>query len=67
MMDRNSIKDTGILEQYLLGELSEAQQIEVENLLEEDKELQEYFNKIEDDFEKLAQENAITPPYSYQK
>ncbi len=62
MMDRNSIKDTGILEQYLLGELSDSQRIEVENILKEDLELRNYFNKIEDDFEKLAMENAITPP-----
>ncbi len=61
-MDRNSIKDTGILEQYLLGELSEDQRIEVENILKEDQELREYFYKIEDDFEKLAMENAISPP-----
>ncbi len=62
MMDRNSIKDTGILEQYLLGELSEDQQIEVENILREDAELRAYFNKIENDFESMAFENAITPP-----
>ncbi|WP_271782483.1 anti-sigma factor [Aquimarina algiphila] len=62
MMDRNSIKNTGILEQYLLGELSEDQCIKIENMLNEDEELREYFNKIEDDFEKLAFENAIAPP-----
>ncbi len=62
MMDRNSIKDTGILEQYLLGELSKEQQLEVENILKEDTELREYFNKIESDFQNMAFENAITPP-----
>ncbi len=62
MMDRNTIKDTGILEQYLLGELSEEQSIEIENILKEDKELREYFSKMEDDMEQMALENAITPP-----
>ncbi len=62
MMDRNTIKETGILEQYLLGELSDDQRIEVENLLKEDHELREYFGTIEDDFEKMAFENAVTPP-----
>ncbi len=62
MMDKNSIKDTGILEQYLLGELSEDQRIEVETLLKENQEVREYFFKIEEDFEKLALENAISPP-----
>ncbi len=67
MMDRNAIKDNGILEQYLLGELSDEQIIEVENLLKEDQELREYFQTIEDDLEKLAQENAITPPTNIKK
>ncbi len=62
MMDRNTIKDTGILEQYLLGELSEEQSTEVENILKKDKELREYFSKMEDDMEQMAFENAITPP-----
>ncbi|GAA4274936.1 anti-sigma factor [Aquimarina gracilis] len=67
MMDRNTIKDNGILEQYLLGELSKDQRIEIENILKEDQQLREYFNKIEDDFEKLAFENAITPPTHVKK
>ncbi len=62
MMDRNTIKDTGILEQYLLGELSEKESIEVENILKEDDELREYFSKMEDDMEQIALENAISPP-----
>lgn len=62
MMDRNTIKDTGILEQYLLGELSEDQRTQVEDLLREDADLRDYMGKIEDDFEKIAFENAITPP-----
>ncbi|TPN85214.1 anti-sigma factor [Aquimarina algicola] len=61
-MDRNSIKHTGILEQYLLGELSKDQQLEIEKILIEDNELREYYNDIERNFEKIAFENAITPP-----
>ncbi len=62
MIDKNSIKDTGILEQYLLGELTREQQIEVDNILKKDQGLREYVKKLEDDFEKLAFENAIDPP-----
>ncbi|MBW1297758.1 hypothetical protein GBO31_19765 [Aquimarina litoralis] len=62
MMDRNTIKDTGVLEQYLLGELSEKDAIAVEQILNEDQELQTYFNKMEDDMEQMAFENAIAPP-----
>ncbi|MFD2561187.1 anti-sigma factor [Aquimarina rubra] len=61
-MDRNTIKDTGILEQYLLGELSEEESKEIENILKEDGELREYFSKMEDDMEQMALENAISPP-----
>ncbi|MBQ4822436.1 anti-sigma factor [Aquimarina sp. MMG016] len=62
MMDKKAIRDTGILEQYLLGELSDSENNEIELLLKEDTELRTYFNTLEDDFEKLAFENAIDPP-----
>ncbi|WP_299901928.1 anti-sigma factor [uncultured Aquimarina sp.] len=61
-MDRNTIKDTGVLEQYLLGELSEKDSREVAQILKEDSELQAYFRKMEDDMEQMAFENAISPP-----
>ncbi|WP_378172552.1 anti-sigma factor domain-containing protein [Aquimarina sp. SS2-1] len=62
MMDRNTIKDKGILEQYLLGELSEEQSKEIENILKEDQDLREYYTKMEDDMERMTIENAISPP-----
>ncbi len=62
MIDRNTIKDKGIIEQYLLGELSDDQCKAVENILKEDAELQKYVNEIESDFEKLAFDNTIIPP-----
>ncbi|MHA7059589.1 anti-sigma factor domain-containing protein [Aquimarina sp. M1] len=61
-MDRNTIKDTGILEQYLLGELSEEKSIEIEKLLIQDDELREYYHNMENDMEQMALENAISPP-----
>lgn len=67
MMDKKGIKDTGILEQYLLGELSETQQTEVELALKEDADLHRYYKQLEEDFEKLAFENAITPPAHIKK
>lgn len=66
-MDRNSIKDNGILEQYLLGELSNEQSMEVAQLLKNDDELREYLGKLENDFEQLAFENAINPPAHIKK
>ncbi|MGB5818100.1 MAG: anti-sigma factor [Saonia sp.] len=60
-MDRNSIKEDGILEQYLLGELNREQRAKVHRMLEEDEELKQHFHTMEADFERLAMENAIEP------
>ncbi|NAS31059.1 hypothetical protein GTQ40_08770 [Flavobacteriaceae bacterium R38] len=61
-MDKDSIKENGLLEQYLLGELSEKESNEVEEALKGDEELRTYFNELEANFQQLAFENAITPP-----
>lgn len=66
-MDKSSIKEDGILEQYLLGELSAAENAEVEHALKEDEELRGYFTELENDFERMAFENAIDPPASVKK
>ena len=60
-MDKNTIKEDGTLEQYLLGELSEAQSHEVEQWLKEDSELRAHYKELEDNFEQMALENAIMP------
>ncbi len=62
MKERKDILEQGLLEKYLLDELSadEAQQIEM--ALANDEELKKQFQLLEADFEKMAFENAITPP-----
>ncbi|WP_394746798.1 anti-sigma factor domain-containing protein [Spongiimicrobium salis] len=60
-MDKNTIKKDGILEQYLLGELSEADSLEIERLLKEDAELRAHYRDLEDNFEQMALENAVMP------
>lgn len=62
MMDKEKILENGILEQYLLGTLSEAEAAMVEKLLQEDAALFEQYTKLENDLETLAFENAIAPP-----
>ncbi|MDT0557289.1 anti-sigma factor [Ichthyenterobacterium sp. W332] len=62
MTDKTKIKETGLLEQYVLGELDAAQQLEIELLLKSDEELADYVLEIEKGFENLAIDNAITPP-----
>lgn len=61
-MDRKQIIDEGLLELYLLGELSLEEEQKVVALIAKDKDLRTIFNDLELAFEKLGMENAITPP-----
>lgn len=62
MIDKKNIKDSGLLEQYILGELAAQEQNAVEALLNEDFELRSYVNGLEEELEMMAFENAVTPP-----
>ena len=62
MIDKNNIKESGLLEQYLLGQLDTVQENEISTLINSDEELKAYFNDLETSFEKLGSENAIQPP-----
>lgn len=61
-MNRAYILEHGILEQYLLGELTADEQLQVERVLNIDTDLKNEFDIIESNFEKMAFENAINPP-----
>ena len=60
-MDNSNYKDEEILEQYVLGALSEKESLKVEAMLLRDKKMRAQYNQIESDLEKLAFENAILP------
>lgn len=60
-MDRKKILEEGLLEKYLLHELTVTEQHAVEKVLQEDAEVKSRFELLEADFEKMAFENAITP------
>jgi anti-sigma-K factor RskA len=62
MMDKKTILDNGLLEQYLLGELNAQECEQIEQVLASDTELKAQFDTIEKDFETLGLENAIEPP-----
>ncbi len=62
MMDRKKILEEGLLEKYLLDELSEKEAQWVSQIIANDEDLKNQFALLEDDFEKIALENAITPP-----
>lgn len=61
-MKKNEVIEQGLIEQYVLGELSDPQRGELESLLNQDHELSEYLAQVEQGLEKLAMENAIAPP-----
>ncbi len=62
MMDKKSLLENGLLEQYLLGELNANQSEQIEHLLAYDAELKAHSNLLEQDFESIGLENAIAPP-----
>jgi len=66
-MDKKSILEDGLLEQYLLGELSNEQEIQIQEVLEGHADLKQVFEGLEEEFERIGFENAITPPESIKK
>jgi anti-sigma-K factor RskA len=62
MKETHDIIDSGILERYLLGELTIDEINELEHTIENNPELKAYYKQLEQDMEKMAMENAITPP-----
>lgn len=61
MKETHDIIESGILERYLLGELSKNEMASLEGTLETDSELKSYFRQLELDMEKMAMENAVSP------
>jgi anti-sigma-K factor RskA len=66
-MDKKKILEDGLLEQYLLGELSHEQEILIQKVLNQDDDLRNIFEEIEQEFERIAFENAIPPPEKVKK
>ena len=67
MMKKKKILEEGLLEKYLLDELSENERSLVEDALEKDSDLKILFEQLEEDFERMAFENAIDPPSHIKK
>ena len=51
-MDKKKILEDGLLEQYLLGELSDEQEILIQKVLKEDADLRSIFEGLEEEFRK---------------
>lgn len=63
-MTTKEIFENNILEQYVLGELDAATADHVEKLRMSDNEIAKALDILEENFEKLALDNSITPPKS---
>ncbi|MBT8271671.1 MAG: anti-sigma factor [Flavobacteriaceae bacterium] len=61
-MDSKYIRENGLLELYLFGELSEERAKAVESALKDDASLSKELYAMESDLESIAMENAIQPP-----
>ncbi len=61
-MDKKKILEDGLLEQYLLGELDAETRQGVAAALANDMDLRAQFDALEEDFERIAFENAVEPP-----
>ena len=61
-MDKKKIIEDGILELYLLGELQPGDEEMVAHAIQSDPDLLKVYKILEEDFERMAFENAIDPP-----
>ncbi len=61
------ILESGLLEQYLLGNTSPAEDAQVATWLKQHTIVREHFQQLEADFERMAQEEAIAPPPAVKK
>lgn len=62
MMDKEYILKEGLLEKFLLDDLTPDEAKAVELAISQDDDLKQQFLQIEADFERMALENAIPPP-----
>lgn len=62
MMDKEYIAKEGLLEKFLLDELSPEEALAVEHAMAKDADLRQRYEQLEADFERMAFENAIAPP-----
>lgn len=63
MMNKQHILDEGLLEKYLLADLSQDEVFSLEQALAQDPDLKARLTQLEADFERMAFENAIAPPH----
>ena len=66
-MDKKKILEEGLLEEYLLGDLDSERHTVIADAIAKDQDLQRELKAMEDDFERMAFENAVVPPTQIKK
>jgi anti-sigma-K factor RskA len=66
-MDKKKILEEGLLEAYLMGDLDMEQLGIVADAIAKDPSLKEAYDAMEEDFERIAFENAVVPPSHVRK
>ncbi len=66
-MDKKRILEEGLLEAYLMGDLDLAQRGIVSDAMAKDPSLKAAYGAMEEDFERMAFENAVVPPSRIKK
>lgn len=61
-MDKKEVIESGILLDYLLGDLTDDVQKELEDFLSTNDELRSYYKELELKFESIAMQNKVQPP-----
>ncbi|WP_457269772.1 anti-sigma factor [Pedobacter sp. UYEF25] len=59
--------ETGVLEQYVLGDLSPGEMVQVETMAVQHKEIRDELDAIEQSLERFANKNAVQPPADVEK
>ncbi|MGB5273118.1 MAG: anti-sigma factor [Flavobacteriaceae bacterium] len=66
-MDKKKILEEGLLERHLMGDLDLEQHTAVAATIEKDPSLKKAYGAMEEDFERMAFENAVAPPSQIRK
>jgi anti-sigma-K factor RskA len=66
-MDKKKILEEGLLEAYLMGDLDPGQRATVAEAIAKDPSLKAAYGAMEEDFERMAFENAVVPPSRIKK
>ena len=54
---------SGLLDRYVIGDTTDAENVEIENMIAQHQEIQTAYDKLQEELFLYAQTNAVTPPF----